>query len=296
MNSTVSSTPNRSIECQLGISQLLQKPSLPTYVEAVLVFTTTVHLATCSFTILLNALVIAAVKTKRRLKTKANTLLACLASTDLLVGLLVQPCYVAMEIMLMLPSSNTSTASFCALSDVLAWKFDILCTASLYHLVLISGERYVALKHAILYNRGITNARLVISSVTAWLIALAICLLVIHKQVESFAITLGNASRAMCIILIFSFCIIVYREVRRYKTQAILQQHSLEAKEKIVYEIKIVKNTVIISVIALICYVPTMVFFITSEPANGEALSPEKSCIILILATSLTILNSLFNR
>ena len=169
MNSTVSSTQNRSVECHFALSPLMWKSFLPPSIKAVLIFTTTVHLATSSLVILLNALVIAAVKTKRRLKTKANTLLACLASTDIAVGLLVQPCYVAMEMILMLPNNNTSPANFCALTDVLAWNFDILCTASLYHLVLISGERYFALKHTILHNRGITNTRLVISSVAAWL-------------------------------------------------------------------------------------------------------------------------------
>ncbi len=56
----------------------------------VLIFTTIVSLLTLPLTILLNALVIVAVKTTRRLRTKSNILLACLAATDFMVAFLLQ--------------------------------------------------------------------------------------------------------------------------------------------------------------------------------------------------------------
>jgi hypothetical protein len=52
-----------------------------------LVAAAVLNLAACPFTILLNALVMFAVKTKRRLQTHPDILLACLALTDLMVGL-----------------------------------------------------------------------------------------------------------------------------------------------------------------------------------------------------------------
>ena len=296
MNSTVSSTQNgsRTVECHfVFLSQLLHRPFLPTSVQAVLIFSIVVHLSTCSFTILLNVLVMVGVKTKRRLKAKANILLACLASTDVSVGFLVQPCHVAMEMILLLPSGNVSTTNFCALVDALGWIFDIFCTASLYHLVLISGERYASLKHPILHNRSVTNTRLVISSVTAWLIALATCLLIPSDIMILLA--LGNILRGICVVLVFCFCVAVYRKVRCYKRQAIGQQLSNEVKEKMFNEIKIVKTTLTVAVIALVCYVPTIVFFMATGPAGVDGYSPEFSCVFLILATLLTILNSLFN-
>lgn len=295
MNSTISSTQNgsRTIECYfVFLSQLLRKPFLLTSIQAVLIFSIAVHFSTCSLTILLNVLVIVGVKTKRRLNTKANILLACLASTDVSVGLLVQPCHVAMEIILLLPSGNVSTTHFCALTDALGWIFDIFCTASLYHLVLISGERYAALKHPIFHNRSVTNTSLVIYSVTAWLIALATCLLLI---ISDILLTLSNTLRGICVVLIFCFCVLVYKEVRCYKKQAMGQQLSLEVKKKMFNEIRIVKTTMTITVMALICYVPTIVFFMAAGQAGVEGYSPEFSCGFLILATLLSILNSLFN-
>ena len=45
----------------------------------------------CPFTVLLNVLVIMAVKKRPSLQSNTNTLLSCLAITDLLTGLMVQP-------------------------------------------------------------------------------------------------------------------------------------------------------------------------------------------------------------
>lgn len=296
MNSSISSTQNgsRTVECYFAfLSQLLRKPFLPTSIRTVLIFSIAVHFSTCSFTILLNVLVIVGVKTKRRLKTKANILLACLAFTDVSVGLLVQPCHVAMEIILLLPSGNVPTTHFCVLTDALGWIFDIFCTASLYHLVLISGERYAALKHPIFHNRSITSTSLVICSVTAWLIALASCLLIIIDS--HIVLTLSNILRGICLLLIFCFCVVVYKEVRCYKKQAIGEQLTREVRKKMFNEIRIVKTSMTITVMALICYVPTIVFFMKAGQDGIEGYSPEFSCGFLILATLLSILNSLFN-
>ena len=48
-------------------------------------------------TIMLNALVIFSVATRQRLRSKSNTLLACLAGKDVLVGLVYQPLGIAMH-------------------------------------------------------------------------------------------------------------------------------------------------------------------------------------------------------
>ena len=55
-----------------------------------LVAAAVLNLATCPFAVSLNTLVLVAVKTKRRLQTHPNFLLACLAPTDLMVGHITQ--------------------------------------------------------------------------------------------------------------------------------------------------------------------------------------------------------------
>ncbi|KAL9960301.1 hypothetical protein ACROYT_G033746 [Oculina patagonica] len=62
---------------------------------AVFIVRLVVNALNCSFIILLNILVMVAVKTKQQLRTKSNVALACLATTDLVVGLVVQPLHIA---------------------------------------------------------------------------------------------------------------------------------------------------------------------------------------------------------
>ena len=60
--------------------------------EVSYIITIIINSITCPFTVLLNVLVIImAVKRRPRLQTNSNIFLACLAATDALTGLIVQP-------------------------------------------------------------------------------------------------------------------------------------------------------------------------------------------------------------
>ena len=74
-----------------------------------LIATAVLNLAACPFTIFLNALVMIAMKTKRRLQTHPNILLACLALTDLMVGLVIQPIHTAMTIFLLVYTTQVNS-------------------------------------------------------------------------------------------------------------------------------------------------------------------------------------------
>ena len=67
---------------------------LTTVTEASFVLAIIVNSIACLGTVILNALVILAVKRRPRLQSNTNILLACLAGTDLLCGLAVQPSFV----------------------------------------------------------------------------------------------------------------------------------------------------------------------------------------------------------
>ena len=80
---------------QLG-GRLHQSSSM---VQAVLIFIIIINILTFPFTAVLNALTMLAVKVKPRLRAqKSNILLALLASTDFVVGVIVQPVFIALTI------------------------------------------------------------------------------------------------------------------------------------------------------------------------------------------------------
>ena len=80
-------------------------------------------------TILMNVLVIMAVKTRRRLQSNYNILLACLAGTDLLVGVASQPTFIAGQIYVI---KGLSLIEYCRYYEETYLIFVIPILASLF--------------------------------------------------------------------------------------------------------------------------------------------------------------------
>ena len=143
--------------------------SLSTEVRAVLIFRIAVSAVSCPFVILLNILVMVAVKTNRRLRTKSNVSLACLATTDLVVGLVVQPLQI-IHFSFMLKGE---TGLFCGRVHKITGAITLRCViASLNHFVLLSTERYIAIKHSFAYENLVTEVRVIEASGLVWAAAI----------------------------------------------------------------------------------------------------------------------------
>ncbi|RMX53275.1 hypothetical protein pdam_00015266 [Pocillopora damicornis] len=95
-------------------------------VYIVFISRTAINATTCPLIIFLNIMVMISVKTKQRLRTKSNITLACLATTDVLVGLIVQPLQIAsaeryIGIHYPLRYSNMVTETRILLASGIAW-------------------------------------------------------------------------------------------------------------------------------------------------------------------------------
>ena len=118
-------------------------------------------------TAVLNALVMIAVKIKSRLRAqKSNCILAMLALNDFFLGILAQPIFIAWMLFILLEISSGSSCESKIFFIALA---NCLFTSSLVHLALASGERYLAIKHPFQYTDVVTEARLLVASLLAWL-------------------------------------------------------------------------------------------------------------------------------
>ena len=72
-----------------------------------------INTITCPFIVLLNVLVIRAVKATLELRTNSNILLSCLAVTDVLTGLFFQPFFILWQIFLLFGLSNGEILQNC---------------------------------------------------------------------------------------------------------------------------------------------------------------------------------------
>ena len=115
-------------------------------------------------TLLLNALVIFAVTTSERLRNKSTILLACLDGADLLTGLVGQPIRIAVEVERILKKGT-----FCgALERVSFVSVGCHIFATLTHLLLITIDRYIAVKKPLRYREIVTTRRVIWGVLSAW--------------------------------------------------------------------------------------------------------------------------------
>ena len=249
----------------------------------------TVNALTCTLIVLLNILVMVAVKTKRQLRSKSNMALACLATTDLVVGLVLQPLHIAMESFLLKGEHNM----FCTITDESKTVTLKCLLASFHHLVLMSAEHYVAIKHSFAYDTKATEVRIIIASAPAWATAIIIPSqnLLISTNISK---TILAVSQMLLLILPLYFNVSVYKEVRRSDKQIAANQVSLEAKKKILRNKKAFYTTIIITLVLLLCYIPLNICLAILFSFKNR-ISPNVRLIVLYIFTLLPVLNSLFN-
>ena len=253
MNS--SDTTHPGCEADLVFGERLQQPS-PSAV-AILIFIIIIHILTFPFTAVLNALVMIAVKTKSRLRAhKSNILLALLASTDFTVGLFIQPSFIAVLVMFLLDEPS----GYCLMRVV---RFVVVnqMQVSLFHLVLISGERYLAMKHPFTYVTIVTDCRLLVASALAWLlpVILHIPLAVDKTLLTPIYNTFAGLSVASITFIIFCH-VTVYCETRRHEQKIATQQATQEAREQFQRDKKALKLTSIILAAVMLCFIPSVIF------------------------------------
>ena len=253
---------------------------------AVFITRIVVNALTCPLIIVLNILVMVAVKTKPQLRTKSNIALACLATTDLVVGLVLQPLQIASDISLL--RLLRRDIMFCTIVD-LSKTLTLICVlASFHHLVMMSAERYLAIKHPFLYETKVTEVRIIIASALAWAAA------IILSSENLLATAIVIATETLLIIFPIYFNVSVYKEVRRNKKQIAANQVSLEAREKFLKNKKAFYTTVIVLLVILLCYIPTHICVVLLISLK-EKIAPNIRATALYVFTLLPVLNSLFN-
>ena len=259
----------------------LQQPS--PVATAALIFLIIIHIVTFPFTAVLNALVMNAVKVKSRLRAhKSYILLALLASTDFIVGVIVQPTFIAVLVMFLLDEPR----GYCVLR-VVAPVMSCLINASLFHLALISGKRYFAMKHPITYTTMVAEARLLVASALAWLL-----LPILHIPLAAFAVRVNTV---VSITIAFTvFChVTVYRETRRHEQKLAAQQVKKEAREQLQKDKKALKLTSTILAVLVVCFLSLVVCRTILMSRYWSKMSLETVHIVFSFVTSIVLLNSL---
>lgn len=116
-----------------------------------------------------NALVIAAVLLRRRLRSATGLLILSLSLADLLVGTVILPFSIANEVLDQYWIFGESWCTIWLTMDI--W----MCTASIYNLVAISIDRYIAIIKPLNYPMLVTKFRARCTVAVVWIGSFIIC-------------------------------------------------------------------------------------------------------------------------
>ena len=250
-------------------------------------------------TILLNALVIIAVATKRRLRTPSNILLASMAGTDLFTGLIVQPIVVAVYVKRIL-----SDGPFCILETVHAQLFLASSITSFSHVVLIGIDRFIAVKKPLRYQIIVTRQRVKIAVMLAW--AFTFCLripeVILSAIVSNQKLNFYNKIMSVVVIIIIMLSIVViaymygyiYSESRRQEKRLKNEQLTQEEARKVKKDNKATNTVTIILGVLLLTYLPSIIFTAVTA-SSSNTIEPHVIAIVLSWTDVFVMLGSLSN-
>ena len=173
---------------------------------------------------------------------------------------------------------------FCTETDASNTEVTFVCfLASYHHLVLMSAERYVAIKHPFTHegshHYGLCSG--VGRSHHPFLHSLLYGAVVI-------------VSETLLIILPIYFNVSEYKEVRRNEKQIAANQVSLEAKEKLLKKRKTFYTTSIVVLVILLCYIPSSICSVILISFK-EGISLKVMITALFACALWPVMNLLFN-
>ena len=257
-----------------------------------------IQIANCAINVLLsytaitlNTITILALR-KTSLSSPLKTLLLSLAVSDLGVGLLVQPLYVASFVM---ESEGNSSASYYFVIKSYDMIVVFLCVASFLGVTALSVDRFLAIHLHLRYQAIVTHKRVVASVVSIWVLSAVISQTALRIRKVTF-LMFGTIS-VICLISSAFFYYKIYVTVQRHANQIqVLQlQPRRGDNEMVEYNARLKKaaiGTFYVYLVFLICNLPNTLFFLI--PSNLVHQSADLGTI-LSLADTLVFLNSSLN-
>ena len=251
-------------------------------------------------TIALNALVIFAVVTRNRLRNNSTILLACLAGADLLTGLIVLPFAFSLDLKRLL-----GVGPFCSPEKAFNVIITMVAFASFSHLVVISIERYIAIKYALRYRDIVTETWIIISIVLAWAITLTVTIneivlaLIDNENIYSIY---SHVSYIIQIVIgiLFSIAILlsygyIYSETRRQVKRLKAEQLPQEEVQRIKKDRKAATTLAIILIAVVFTYLPAIITGILATLPVSTVVPPRLRVIIWSWVAISIMLGSLAN-
>ena len=243
-----------------------------------------------SFTaIVLNIITMQALRKTSSLPKTLKTLLLSLAVSDLSVGLLVQPLYVAILVRTGLKQNTNSTAYYTAI-EVYSIQGKTLVYASHFGVFALAVDRFLAIQLHLRYQELVTHKRVVAAVILVWVFSASISILVHLYDIDIMLVVIV----VVCVITTGLLYCKIYAAVRYHTNQIhALQVQQATQNEDMANAARLKKSslaTFYVYFVYLVCYLP--ISCVAFAKANGK--TPLLSQLWYITLT-LVFLNSSLN-
>ena len=215
--------------------------------------------AILSFTaIVLNIITIQALRKTSSLSKTLKTLLLSLAISDVGVGLVVQPLYVASHVMKI--EQKTDNIAFHTVEKAYLIQSILFAFASFFGVVLLTVDRFLAIHLHLRYQELVTSKRVVAVVISVWLLSALISFLRSSMAQVALSIVLGTIL-VVCVVITGILYCKIYAAVRHHTNQIHALQVQQEAQNEdmanaAARQRKTALATFYVYVVFLACYLP----------------------------------------
>ena len=241
--------------------------------------------------IMLNIVTIQALRKTASLPTVLRTLLLNLAVSDLGVGALVQPLYVAFVAVRM--KDNYKNHDFDGINKAFGILANFFGYASFYGVTVLSADRFLAIHLHLRYRELVTPKRVIAVVVAMWIVSGFSSLLGFRRLSWDIPMIIFVVNGAVCLTATTFFHYKILAEVRRHSHQI----HRLQVAENgkiLTRALKIRKyavGTFYVYLVLLVCYFPQICVFSVELATGNSALANHVSLYTL----TMILLNSTLN-
>ena len=252
----------------------------------------------CYTAIMFNSVSIHAIRRTSSLPKPLKALLLSLAVSDLCVGLIVQPLYVAVLVML-LQQNTENNPIYRTTSLVYHITINLFAYASFFSVTALTADRFLAVHLHLRYQEFVTLRRVVGAVISIWVCTVFFSLMVGFRLIpRNVAFYASCASiEIACFIIMAVLYYKIYSAVRRHANdiQALQIQQAAQNDQNGEIRARVRKSAVATFYVYLfffVCYLPNTLIYLAVIINSGP------STVILGLSTyavTLVLLNSSLN-
>ena len=262
-----STTGSNSI---FNVSNALDEPRrLNAHEQMCLIINIILNIITCPFTVLLNALVIIAVKTRPTLQSYANILLACLAATDAVSGVLAQPSFILYMMLLVLGVGGKSAEDAAQNFHFSSIRVVLVCSS--LHLILVTYERVIAIKFTMYYPIFVTRQKLKIAVGAFWFLSISSEVLKHAIDNPLYSNVIAVMALISCVVFVSISYFLLYQETRRHQRKMKTEQIPQGEVKRFAKENKALQTTVFLVGAVLMCFLPIFILILLVILWSGPA-------------------------